>query len=106
MTISQLVEWARGIKQRFPQHKEQIWDLISLCIDEVQDSGSEVHEVQLCYSDICDLARTAINEGLNIHHTQIYKVVKSVNNDGVIETHEGKKYILILKEIKDDTSKS
>lgn len=50
------------------------------------------------------LARTAINEGLNIHHTQIYKVVKSVNNDGVIETHEGKKYKLILKEIKDDTS--
>lgn len=51
------------------------------------------------------LARTAINKGLAIHHTEIYKVVKSVNNDGVIETHEGKKYKLILKEIKDDTSK-
>jgi predicted transcriptional regulator len=51
------------------------------------------------------LARQAIYRGLDIHHTEIYKVVKSVNNDGVIETHEGKKYKLTLKEIKDDTSK-
>ena len=50
-------------------------------------------------------ARTAINEGLDIHHTEIYKVVKSVSNAGVIETHEGKKYKLTLEEIKDDTSK-
>jgi hypothetical protein len=54
-TINDLVDWARGIKKRFPQHKEEIWDLISLCIDEVQDEGSETHEVQLCYNDICDL---------------------------------------------------
>lgn len=48
------------------------------------------------------LARQAINEGLDIHHTEIYKVVKSVSNTGVIETHEGKKYKLILKEVKDE----
>jgi len=51
------------------------------------------------------LARQAINEGLNLHHTQIYKVVKSVNNEGIIETHEGKKYKLTLEEIKNDTSR-
>ena len=50
------------------------------------------------------LARQAINRGLNIHHTQIYKVVKSVNNEGIIETHDGKKYKLTLEIIKDDTS--
>jgi predicted transcriptional regulator len=50
------------------------------------------------------LARQAINRGLNINHTQIYKVVKSVNNEGVIETHDGKKYKLTLEIIKDDTS--
>jgi sugar-specific transcriptional regulator TrmB len=50
------------------------------------------------------LARQAINRGLNIHHTQIYKVVKSVNNEGIIETHDGKKYKLTLQIIKDDTS--
>lgn len=51
------------------------------------------------------LTRSAICKGLDIHHTEIYKVVKSVSNDGVIETHDGKKYKLILKEIEDDTSK-
>ena len=51
------------------------------------------------------LARTAINKGLDISNAEIYKVVKSIDNSGVIETHEGKKYKLILEEIKNDTSK-
>lgn len=51
------------------------------------------------------LARQAIYKGLAIHHTEIYKAVKSVSNDGVIETHDGKKYKLTLEVIKDDTSK-
>ena len=55
MTIDDLVQWAKGIKKRFPQHTDAIWNLISLCIDEVQDEGSETHEVQLAYNDICDL---------------------------------------------------
>ncbi len=50
------------------------------------------------------LARTAINKGLDIHHTEIYKIVKSVNNDGIIETHDGKKYKLTLEIIKDENS--
>lgn len=50
------------------------------------------------------LTRFAICLGLDIHHAEIYKVVKSIDNRGVIETHEGKKYKLILTEIKDDTS--
>jgi predicted transcriptional regulator len=48
------------------------------------------------------LARTAINEGLNIEKTQIYKKVKSVDNHGIITTHEGKKYKLVLKEIENE----
>ena len=51
------------------------------------------------------VTRHAICEGLNIPHYDIYKTVKSLSADGVIETHEGKKYKLILKEIEDDTSK-
>ena len=50
------------------------------------------------------LARQAICRGLGIHHTEIYKIVKSVSNDGVIETHEGKKYKLTLEEIKDENN--
>ena len=50
------------------------------------------------------LARTAINKGLTIHHTEIYKAVKSVSIDGIIETHDGKKYKLTLEIIKDENN--
>ena len=50
------------------------------------------------------LTRAAINRGLGIHHTEIYKVVKSIGNDGTIETHDGKKYKLKLEEITDETN--
>lgn len=52
------------------------------------------------------LARTAINKGLDIHHTEIYKIVKSVNNDGIIETHDGKKYKLVLEIVKDENQET
>lgn len=48
------------------------------------------------------LTRSAICEKLGINFTQIYKTVKSINNDRIIETHDGKKYKLELKEIKDE----
>lgn len=54
-TINQLLDWAKGIKQRFPEHQDEVWGLIFLCQDEIADQGSETHEVQLCYNDICDL---------------------------------------------------
>lgn len=44
--------------------------------------------------------RQIICKGLNIPHTEIYKVVKSIDNDSIIETHDGKKYKLTLEEIK------
>ena len=50
------------------------------------------------------LTRSAICKGLAIHHTEIYKVVKNISIDGVIETHDGKKYKLTLEVIKNDTS--
>ena len=41
------------------------------------------------------LTRQAIIKGLNITFMEIYKTVKSVNNEGIIETKDGKKYELI-----------
>lgn len=46
------------------------------------------------------LTRQAIIEKLNISFTDIYKTVKSISNDRVIETHDGKKYRIVLEEIK------
>ena len=54
-SLDELVQWAKGIKQRFPEHKDEIWSFISLCQDEIEEGGSESHEVQLAYNDICDL---------------------------------------------------
>ena len=46
------------------------------------------------------VTRYAIAEGLGIEHTDIYKEVKSMTPSGIIETKDGKKYKLELKEIK------
>ena len=45
------------------------------------------------------LTRQAICKSLNIQPTEIYKIVKSIDNDGIIETTDGKKYQLKLKKL-------
>ena len=59
-SLPQLVEWAKNIAKEYPVHRTEIFSFISLCQDEIEDGGSEPHEVQLCYNDICDLV--GINE--------------------------------------------
>jgi len=54
------------------------------------------------------LTREAIINSLNITFSELYKTVKSIysiNNINIIETQDGKKYTLILKEITDDIGK-
>lgn len=52
------------------------------------------------------LTRQAIIKKLNINFTQIYKTIKSIDNNGVIETHDGKKYKLELIEINECSTDS
>jgi hypothetical protein len=54
-SLDQLVQWAKGVAKDHPKHRDEIWSFISLCQDEVSDGGSEPHEVQLAYNDICGL---------------------------------------------------
>ena len=54
-SLDELVQWAKGVAKKHPKHRDEIWSLISLCHDEIADEGSESHEVQLAYNDICDL---------------------------------------------------
>ena len=44
--------------------------------------------------------RYAISQGLGIQHNDIYKTIKDISMGGIIETKEGKRYKLELKEIK------
>lgn len=43
--------------------------------------------------------RAAICESLEINHTDIYKVVKSISPNGIIETVDGTKFKLKLEKI-------
>jgi hypothetical protein len=54
-SLEQLVTWAKNIAKEYPTHREEIFSFISLCQDEIEEGGSEPHEVQLAYNDICDL---------------------------------------------------
>ncbi len=45
------------------------------------------------------LVREAITKGLNIPFIDLYKTVKNIDNKGIIETKDGKKYKLELNEI-------
>ena len=55
MTLEQLKEWIKVQIAQHPEHKEEMLDLYSLCIDEIADGGSEWNEVQLCISSIEEL---------------------------------------------------
>jgi hypothetical protein len=55
MTLEQLKEWIKVQITKHPEHKEDMLDFYSLCIDEIADGGSEWNEVQLCRSSIEEL---------------------------------------------------
>ena len=48
------------------------------------------------------LTRQAIIKGLNITPTELYKTVKSIDNNGIIILHDGRKFKLELKKYLDE----
>ena len=48
------------------------------------------------------LTRQIIIESLNIVPTELYKTVKSINNNGIITLHDGRKFKLELKYLGND----
>jgi DNA-binding IscR family transcriptional regulator len=48
------------------------------------------------------ISRQTIARDLKIPLHHIYKTVKSIDYNGIIETHDGKKYVLELKEVTDE----
>lgn len=50
------------------------------------------------------LTRQAIVKGLNIQWSELYKVVKSIDNNGIIETKDGRKFKLELKYLGNDSN--
>jgi hypothetical protein len=41
--------------EQYPNLEDEILDLFSLCLDEIDEGNSEINEVQLCINDINSL---------------------------------------------------
>jgi hypothetical protein len=56
--MTQLLEYTEEVLAKYPQLKSDVDALIQLCIDEVDEGGSESHEMSLCWSDISELVKS------------------------------------------------
>jgi hypothetical protein len=55
MDLQQLKTEAIRIIKAKPELKEEIQDLYSLAISEIEEGGSEMHECELAYNDMVEL---------------------------------------------------
>jgi hypothetical protein len=55
MNLEYLKGFIKEKIQQYPNLKEEIIDFYSLCLDEIDEGGSEQSEVDSCISDINDL---------------------------------------------------
>jgi hypothetical protein len=55
MELQQLRDYARTCINDRPELRDEIVGLWELCLDEIQESGSRQHEINLCHSDIKEL---------------------------------------------------
>ena len=53
--MKQLVIDLRAVIAKYPQIKEQVNDLFQLCKDEIEEGGSEMHEISLCRGSVQEL---------------------------------------------------
>lgn len=53
--MKELIEFARNFITKNPGLKSEVEDLVQLCRDEIEEGGSETHEIQLCTESIKQL---------------------------------------------------
>lgn len=53
--MKELIQWARALKNEHPDKFDEIWELIDLCADEIEQGGSPEHEIELCKESIIQL---------------------------------------------------
>jgi transcription elongation factor GreA-like protein len=53
--MKELVQWARALKNEHPDKFDEIWELVDLCYDEIEQGGSPTHEIELCKESIRQL---------------------------------------------------
>ena len=50
--MKELIKYATEMALQYPHKLGTIKDLIQLCKDEIDEGGSEAHEIELCAEDI------------------------------------------------------
>ena len=50
--MKELIKYATEMALQYPHKLGTINDLIQLCKDEIDEGGSEAHEIELCIEDI------------------------------------------------------
>jgi len=61
-TLQQLQVYVQDKIKSYPELKGQIIDLLTLCMDEIEEGGSRTHEISLCVSDIEELIKESLEE--------------------------------------------
>lgn len=50
--MKELLKYATEMASKYPSKLDEINDLLDLCRDEIDEGGSEAHEIELCAEDI------------------------------------------------------
>ena len=53
--MNELIKYATEMARQYPTRLNEINDLLSLCHSEIEEGGSEAHEIELCAEDIKQL---------------------------------------------------
>lgn len=57
MGMTNLIDYAKAVIEKYPALTNDVKDLVGLCISEIEEGGSEAHEIELCWSDIDELVK-------------------------------------------------
>ena len=55
--MTNLIDYANQVVEKYPSLKSDVQGLIQLCIDEIEEGSPESHEIQLCWCDIEELVK-------------------------------------------------
>ena len=55
LTVEYLVKFVTEKVQSYPTLKDEIMDIYSLCLSEIEEGAAEYHEVGMCLNDIEEL---------------------------------------------------
>ena len=56
-TIRELRQHVRDMIIKYPELRDEMLELLELCIDEIEEGGSPYNEINLCMSDIDQLIK-------------------------------------------------